>query len=115
MQLWKTEATLSGGFSENQLQSYTAIADVTPNTNGLKTAEKQEDGSFTFSARTTGSYSGLKDTQLAMAADVTPDVKAGDKDVGSYGEFIRVDFNGNYGGLGSAMQAVEWTYYGNDA
>ena len=40
--------TLSGGFSENQLQSYTAIADVTPNTNGLKTAEKQEDGSFTF-------------------------------------------------------------------
>ncbi|WP_368281864.1 penicillin-binding Tp47 domain C-containing protein [Coprococcus comes] len=104
--------TLSGGFSENQLQSYTAIADVTPNTNGLKTAEKQEDGSFAFSARTTGSYSGLKDTQLATA-DVTPDVKAGDK-VGSYGEFIRVDFNGNYGGLGSAMQAVEWTYYGND-
>lgn len=104
--------TLSGGFSENQLQSYTAIADVTPNTNGLKAAEKQEDGSFTFSARTTGSYSGLKDTQLATA-DVTPDVKAGDK-VGSYGEFIRVDFNGNYGGLGSAMQAVEWTYYGND-
>ena len=104
--------TLSGGFSENQLQSYTAIADVTPNTNGLKTAEKQENGSFTFSARTTGSYSGLKDTQLATA-DVTPDVKAGDK-VGSYGEFIRVDFNGNYGGLGSAMQAVEWTYYGND-
>ena len=104
--------TLSGGFSENQLQSYTAIADVTPNTNGLKTAEKQEDGSFTFSARTTGSYSGLKDTQLATS-DVTPDVKAGDK-VGSYGEFIRVDFNGNYGGLGSAMQAVEWTYYGND-
>ena len=104
--------TLSGGFSENQLQSYTAIADVTANTNGLKTAEKQKDGSFTFSARTTGSYSGLKDTQLATA-DVTPDVKAGDK-VGSYGEFIRVDFNGNYGGLGSAMQAVEWTYYGND-
>ncbi|MFR6498978.1 MAG: penicillin-binding Tp47 domain C-containing protein [Coprococcus comes] len=104
--------TLSGGFSENQLQSYTTIADVTANTNGLKTAEKQEDGSFAFSARTTGSYSGLKDTQLATA-DVTPDVKAGDK-VGSYGEFIRVDFNGNYGGLGSAMQAVEWTYYGND-
>lgn len=103
---------LIGGYGENQLKSYESIADVTPNTNGLKTAEKQEDGSFTFSARTTGSYSGLKDTQLATA-DVTPDVKAGDK-VGSYGEFIRVDFNGNYGGLGSAMQAVEWTYYGND-
>ena len=103
---------LIGGYGENQLKSYESIADVTANTNGLKTAEKQEDGSFIFSARTTGSYSGLKDTQLATA-DVTPDVKAGDK-VGSYGEFIRVDFNGNYGGLGSAMQAVEWTYYGND-
>ena len=103
---------LIGGYGENRLKSYKTIADVTANTNGLKTAEKQEDGSFAFSARTTGSYSGLKDTQLATA-DVTPDVKAGDK-VGSYGEFIRVDFNGNYGGLGSAMQAVEWTYYGND-
>ena len=103
---------LIGGYGENQLKSYKTIADVTANTNGLKTAEKQKDGSFAFSARTTGSYSGLKDTQLATA-DVTPDVKAGDK-VGSYGEFIRVDFNGNYGGLGSAMQAVEWTYYGND-
>ena len=103
---------LIGGYGENQLKSYKTIADVTTNTNGLKTAEKQKDGSFAFSARTTGSYSGLKDTQLATA-DVTPDVKAGDK-VGSYGEFIRVDFNGNYGGLGSAMQAVEWTYYGND-
>ena len=103
---------LIGGYGENQLKSYKTIADVTANTNGLKTAEKQEDGSFAFSARTTGSYSGLKDTQLATA-DVTPDIKAGDK-VGSYGEFIRVDFNGNYGGLGSAMQAVEWTYYGND-
>ena len=106
--------TLSGGFSENQLQSYTAIADVTPNTNGLKTAEKQDDGSFTFSERTTGSYSGLKDTQLAVAADITPNVRE-TKDVGSFGEFIRVDLNGNYGGLGSAMQAVEWTYYGDDA
>ena len=105
--------TLIGGFSENQLKSYTAIADVTANTNGLKTAEKQKDGSFTFSARTTGSYSGLKDTQLEIA-DVTPNIKEGEG-VGSYGEFIRVDLNGNYGGLGSAMQAVKWTYYGNDS
>lgn len=105
--------TLIGGFSENQLKSYTAIADVTANTNGLKTAKKQKDGSFTFSARTTGSYSGLKDTQLETA-DVTPNIREGEA-VGSYGEFIRVDLNGNYGGLGSAMQAVEWTYYGNDS
>ena len=106
--------TLIGGFSENQLKSYTAIADVTANTNGLKTAEKQEDGSFAFSERTTGSYSGLKDTQLTVASDITPNVRE-TKDVGSFGEFIRVDLNGNYGGLGSAMQAVEWTYYGDDA
>ena len=105
--------TLIGGFSENQLKSYTAIADVTANTNGLKSAEKQEDGSFAFSARATGSYSGLKDTQLETA-DVTPNIREGEV-VGSYGEFIRVDLNGNYGGLGSAMQAVEWTYYGNDS
>ena len=26
-----------------------------------------------------------------------------------------MDLNGNYGGLGSAMQAVKWTYYGNDS
>ena len=105
--------TLIGGFSENQLKSYTAIADVTANTNGLKSAEKQEDGSFAFSARATGSYSGLKDTQLETA-DVTPNIREGEV-VGSYGEFIRVDLNGNYGGLGSAMQAVKWTYYGNDS
>ena len=106
--------TLIGGFSENQLKSYTAIADVTANTNGLKSAEKQEDGSFAFSERTTGSYSGLKDTQLTVASDITPNVRE-TKDVGSFGEFIRVDLNGNYGGLGSAMQVVEWTYYGDDA
>lgn len=106
--------TLIGGFSENQLKSYTAIADVTANTNGLKSAEKQDDGSFAFSERTTGSYSGLKDTQLTVASDITPNVRE-TKDVGSYGEFIRVDLNGNYGGLGSAMQAVKWTYYGNDS
>ena len=33
-------------FLKISFKSYTAIADVTPNTNGLKTAEKQDDGSF---------------------------------------------------------------------
>ena len=34
--------TLSGGFSENKLQSYTGlVADVTENTNGLKIAVKK--------------------------------------------------------------------------
>lgn len=41
-------------------------------------------------------------------------VKSGD-DVGSYGEFIRVDLTGNYGELGSRLQSVTWTYYGNDS
>lgn len=34
---------------------------------------------------------------------------------GSYGEFLRVDLTGNYGDLGANMQAVTWTYYGNDS
>lgn len=34
---------------------------------------------------------------------------------GSYGEFLRVDFKENYGDLGANMQAVKWTYYGNDS
>ena len=34
---------------------------------------------------------------------------------GSYGEFLRVDFTKNYGDLGANMQAVKWTYYGNDS
>ncbi len=34
---------------------------------------------------------------------------------GSYGEFLRVDINGKYGGLGANMQAVKWTYYGDDS
>ena len=30
--------------------------------------------------------------------------------------FLRVDINGDgYGALGAMMQAVKWTYYGNDA
>ena len=104
--------TLTGGYSENKLSSYTATAEVTENTNGLKEAVKNADGSFSFTARKNGSDSGLKDTELKTAEGIEPTVKEAN---GSYGEFLRVDLNGNYGGLGSAMQAVEWTYYGNDS
>lgn len=104
--------TLTGGYSENKLSSYTATAEVTENTNGLKEAVKNADGSFSFAARKNGSDSGLKDTELKTAEGIEPEVKEAN---GSYGEFLRVDLNGNYGGLGSAMQAVEWTYYGNDS
>lgn len=106
------DGVLAGGYSEQQLAAYTAAADVTENTNGLKTAVKNNDGSFSFSARTNGTESGLKDTALKTAEGITATVKEAN---GSYGEFLRVDLNGNYGELGAAMQAVKWTYYGNDS
>ena len=102
---------LKGGFGEGNLKTIDEIADVTENTNGLKTVTKNADGSFSFSARATGTNSGVKGTSLKKA-DVTGTVKAAS---GSYGEFLRVDFNGNYGDLGANMQAVKWTYYGNDS
>ena len=103
-------STVAGGFGENNLQSYSAVADVTAETNGLKEAVKGSDGTFTFKARTNGTGSGLKDQALQTASNVTATVKEAS---GSYGEFLRVDLNGNYGGLGAAMQAVKWDYYGN--
>ena len=106
------DGTLTGGFGEMNLQSYSLTADVTADTNGLKTAVKNEDGSFSFSERANGSESGIKDTALKTAEGVEYTVKPGN---GSYGEFLRVDLTGNYGDLGGAMQAVKWTYYGNDS
>ncbi len=34
---------------------------------------------------------------------------------GTYGQILRVYLTGNYGDLGSNMQAVTWTYYGDDS
>lgn len=109
--VYENGSDLKGGFGEGNLKTIDEIADVTENTNGLKTATKNADGSFSFSARATGTDSGVKGTSLKKA-DVTGTVKAAS---GSYGEFLRVDFNGNYGDLGANMQAVKWTYYGNDS
>ena len=106
----KNGETLVGGFSENNLKAYRETANVTVNTNGLKTVTKNEDGSFSFSARKTGTESGIQGTDLKVATGIEPEVKTAS---GSYGEFLRVDLNGNYGGLGAAMQAVKWDYYGN--
>lgn len=106
----KNGETLVGGFSENNLKAYSETANVTVNTNGLKTVTKNEDGSFSFSARKTGTESGIQGTALKVATGIEPEVKTAS---GSYGEFLRVDLNGNYGGLGAAMQAVKWDYYGN--
>lgn len=109
--VYENGSELKGGFGEKNLKTIDETADVTENTNGLKTVTKNADGSFSFSARATGTDSGVKDTSLKKA-DVTGTVKAAS---GSYGEFLRVDFNGNYGDLGANMQAVKWTYYGNDS
>ena len=106
----KNGEILVGGFSENNLKAYRETANVTVNTNGLKTVTKNEDGSFSFSARKTGTESGIQGTGLKVATGIKPEVKTAS---GSYGEFLRVDLNGNYGGLGAAMQAVKWDYYGN--
>lgn len=109
--VYENDSKLKGGYREGNLKTIDETADVTENTNGLKTVTKNADGSFNFSARATGTDSGVKDTSLKKA-DVTGTVKAAS---GSYGEFLRVDFNGNYGDLGANMQAVKWTYYGNDS
>lgn len=108
----ENDGTLAGGYGEVNLKSYSLTADVTANTNGLKTATKNEDGSFSFSARANGTDSGIKDSGLKKAEGIDVTVKDAS---GSYGEFLRVDLNGNYGDLGAAMQAVKWTYYGNDS
>ena len=108
--------TLSGGYSENKLSSYNGLsAEVTAATNGLKTATKNSDGSFSFSAKAAGTESGIKDQKLKTApsaADVGLTVQEGE---GNYGEFLRVDMKGNYGDLAANMQAVKWTYYGSDS
>lgn len=110
--------TLRGGYGEGNLSSYEVTANVTDNTNGLKEAAKNDDGSFVFSARKNdGTESGLKDVSLKKA-DVTPSVRKttdGKKNTGAFGDFLRVDLDGNYGDLGANMQAVEWTYYGSDS
>ena len=104
--------TMFGGFGEVNLSSYTEKANVTANTYGLKEAVKSGDG-FTFTERKNeGTESGIKDQALKTATGVEPTVKDAS---GSYGEFLRVDINGNYGDLGANMQAVTWTYYGNDS
>lgn len=101
---------LFGGYAENNLSAYEETAEVNANTNGLKTATKDGD-TFTFSVRANGTTSGLKGEALKTADGITTKMKPGS---GSYGEFLRVDLTGNYGGLGGAMQAVKWTYYGDD-
>lgn len=109
----KNGEKLYGGFGENKLSSYEYTAAVNADTNGLKTAVKNADGTYSFSARQTGSGKSFAEQDISVAANITSTVKEAK---GSYGEFLRVDINGDgYGTLGAMMQAVKWTYYGNDA
>ena len=83
---------LVGGYSEKNLTAY----------------------ALTFSAAHNGTGSGVAEAAQKAAEGLTVNLRSG-SDVGSFGEFIRVDLNGNYGELGSRMQSVVWTYYGNDS
>lgn len=108
----KNGQSVQGGYGEQNLTAYTGVAAVDAATNGLKTVSKSGDA-YTFSARQTGTGSGLLDQEQANdGTGVTTEVK---KYSGNYGEFLRVDLNGTYGALGSAMQTVKWTYYGSDS
>ena len=107
---------LAGGFAENKLQSYKGLkAKVTADTNGLKTATKNADGTFSFSAKETGTESGIEGQELKTAPTAEEAGLTVKEAKGSYGEFLRVDLMGNYGDLGANMQSVKWTYYGDDS
>lgn len=101
---------LQGGYSEKNLTAYTdLVANVTADTNGLKAATLTGD-TWSFAKRATGSDSGILGQTLTQAANVTEAVKSDS----SYGDFVRVDLNGDgYGALGSMLQTVVWTYYGD--
>ena len=109
----KNGGQLIGGYAEVKLPTYDLVAAVDANTNGLKYASKSGDG-YTFSAAHNGTGSGIEGAAQQTASDLVVTVKSG-SDVGSFGETIRVDLTGNYGELGSRMQSVVWTYYGDDS
>lgn len=109
----KNGEQLVGGYSEKELKAYSLVAAVDANTNGLKYATKSGDG-YVFSEAHTGTGSGIEGEAQKTASDIVVTVRSGD-DVGSFGETLRVDITGNYGDLGSKLQTVEWTYYGDDS
>ena len=108
--------TLQGGFSEFNLNAYTAVAAVDKDTNGLKEVTK-DDSLFSFGPRKTGKGSGIKGEALKTADEnIKPEAKTYS---GNFGEMLRVDLDNTkndtkyYGDLGGHMQTVVWKYYGN--
>ena len=81
----------------------------------MKTATKNADGTFSFSAKETGTESGIEGQELKTAPTAEEAGLTVKEAKGSYGEFLRVDLTGNYGDLGANMQSVKWTYYGDDS
>lgn len=107
----KNGETLQGGYSEFNLNAYTAVAAVDKDTNGLKEVTLGTNG-YTFGARQTGEGSGIKGEALKTADKA---ITAAAKEYsGNFGEMLRVDLNNNYGDLGGHMQTVVWKYYGTD-
>lgn len=113
----KNGETLQGGYGEENLKSYTAVAAVDKDTNGLKTVTKGR-GGYTFGKRQTGTGSGIQgQSQKTADAGIAAAVK---EYSGNYGEMLRVDLDNTdsstkyYGDLGGHMQTVVWKYYGTD-
>ncbi len=98
---------IKSGFSEKNLVNIDETVKVDANTSGIKVAEKQEDGTFQFSKRETAATADGKvvDKDAVEISEVQRD--------SGYGDFIRVDINGDYGDLGAHMYAVRWDYYGD--
>lgn len=107
----KNGETLQGGYSEFNLNAYTAVAAVDKDTNGLKEVTLGSNG-YTFGARQTGEGSGIKGEALKTADKAI--TAAAKEYAGNFGEMLRVDLNNNYGDLGGHMQTVVWKYYGTD-
>lgn len=123
--------TLQGGFSENNLNAYTAVAAVDSTTNGLKEVTLGSNG-YTFGPRQTGTGSGIKNQALKIADNDIVATAKNYADAQNFGAHLRVDLtnpkkdgtdkNGKptkvdvknaYGALGDNMQTVVWKYYGN--
>lgn len=99
--------TITGGYTEKNLVNINETVSVDANTPGLKTAEKEADGTFQFSKRST--------SETPEGKTVNPDAVeiSSVQHNSGYGDFIRVDIEGDYGDLGAHMYAVRWDYYGD--
>ncbi len=110
----KNGEKLYGGFGENKLSSYEYTAkqlmQILTDLRQLLRMQMEHIHSLQDRLEVGKSFA---EQDISVAANITSTVKDA---TGSYGEFLRVDINGDgYGALGAMMQAVKWTYYGNDA